>query len=417
MRADDGIVIIGASLAGAKAARALRLDHGYDGPITLIGDETHLPYERPALSKGYLLGTTEAAALDVLDPGFYAGNDVTLALGSPATDLDLDSRRVRTADGARFAFSRVLIATGSRARRLDLPGAGLDGVHYLRDRDDGESLRSALGAAGNVVIVGAGWIGSELAAASRAFGNHTTLIDPLPTPLYNALGDEIGGIYADRHRDQGVHLRNGDGVEAVLGTRAVEAVVTISGDEIPADLVIVGVGGVPNTELAAAAGLRVADGVIADERLRTSHPAAVVAGDVARRRLPGLQSSLRVEHWENAVVQGTAAAATLLGRPTTIDHVPYHFSTQYGSTLEYVGHSAGHDRVVTRGEPDVPGFTAFWLARGTPVAAMTIDNRGAADHLRALVATAQPTPERLLTDPGTPLSELAVSGGGTAPAA
>ncbi|MFC9970417.1 NAD(P)/FAD-dependent oxidoreductase [Spirillospora sp. NPDC127200] len=406
MPADPGVVIIGASLAGAKAAQALRLDHGYDRPITLVGDEPHLPYQRPALSKGRLLGTTEARELDVLEPGFYPDQDVTLALGAPATGLDLDARRVRTADGAEFAFSRVLIATGARARRLDLPGADLDGVHYLRSRDDGDRLGAALRAAGHVVVIGAGWIGSELAAACRALGKGVTVIDPLPAPLYNVLGDRIGGLFARRHRDNGVDLRTGDGVDAIIGTRAVEAVRTTTGRLIPADLVIVGVGGAPNTGLAEAAGLRVHDGIVADEHLRTSHPAAVTAGDVARHRHPRYLNPVRIEHWDNAVVHGTAAAATLVGEPVTIDHVPYFFSTQYGSTLEYVGNPSGWDRVVTRGDFDTPGFTAFWLDQDVPVAAMTLDNWGAADHLRALVAAARPIDQRLLADTGTPLPDL-----------
>ncbi|WP_241684717.1 NAD(P)/FAD-dependent oxidoreductase, partial [Actinomadura sp. J1-007] len=185
-------------MAGAKAAQALRLDHGYDRPITLIGDEPHLPYQRPALSKGYLLGTTEAGELDVLEPRFYSDQDVTLALGAPATGLDLDARRVRIADGTELPFSQVLIATGSRARRLDLPGADLDGVHYLRDRADSDRLGTALRDAAHVVVIGAGWLGSELAAASRTLGNRTTVIDPLPTPLYTVLGDRIGGLLARR---------------------------------------------------------------------------------------------------------------------------------------------------------------------------------------------------------------------------
>ncbi|WP_131735840.1 NAD(P)/FAD-dependent oxidoreductase [Actinomadura roseirufa] len=410
MPADPGIVIIGASLAGAKAAQALRLGHGYDGPITLVGDEAHLPYQRPGLSKGYLLGTEKAAELDVLEPQFYADQDVALALGAPATDLDLDARRVRIAGGEELAFSQVLIATGSRARRLTLPGADLDGVHYLRSRDDSDRLGAALRAAERVVIVGAGWIGSEIAAASRTLGRHTTLIDPLPTPLYGVLGERIGGLFAQRHRDQGVELLTGEGVESILGTGTVEAVWTTGGRRIPADLVIVGAGAVPNTGLAEAAGLRVDGGILADEHLRTSHPAAVTAGDVARHRHPRLPDAVRIEHWDNAVVQGTAAAAALLGEPATVDAVPYCFSTQYGSTLEYVGHPAAWDRVVTRGAPDAPGFTAFWLDGGTPVAAMTIDNWGAADHLRAVVANARPIDARLLADVDTPLENLAVHG-------
>ncbi|MEU7853453.1 FAD-dependent oxidoreductase [Nonomuraea sp. NPDC049141] len=406
MSADAGIVIIGASLAGAKAAQALRLDHGYDGPITLIGDEPHLAYQRPALSKGYLLGTTGPGDLDVLKPQFYADQDVTLALGAPATALDLDARRVWLADGTEFPFARVLIATGARPRRLQVPGADLDGVCYLRNRDDSEHLAAALRAAGHVVVIGAGWLGSELAAASRTFGNHTTVIDPLPTPLYYVLGDQIGGLIARRHRDHGVNLLLGDGVEAILGTRSVEAVQTITGRTIPADLVIVGVGAAPNTELAQAAGLHVDGGIITDEHLRTSHPAAVAAGDVARHQHPRYLNPVRIEHWDNAAIHGTAAAATLLGEPTTIDHVPYLFSTQYGSTLEYVGLPTTWDRIITRGGHATYGFTAFWLDRRIPVAALTIDQWGAADHLRTLIATGHPADPQQLADPDRPLLNL-----------
>ncbi|MFI7110113.1 NAD(P)/FAD-dependent oxidoreductase [Nonomuraea sp. NPDC050227] len=410
MPADPGIVIIGASLAGAQAARALRLDHGYDGPLTLVGDEHHLPYQRPALSKGYLLGTTEAAELDVLDPRFYAAQDVALALGAPATLLDLDGRRVKLGRNVELPFGQVLIATGARPRRLRVPGADLDGVHHLRDREDSERLGAALRAASAVVVVGAGWLGCEVAAAARALGVRTTVVDPLPTPLYHVLGDRIGGAVARRHLDHGVELLTGDGVEAVLGTRSVEAVRTVAGRRVPADLVVVAVGAVPRTELAEAAGLRVDGGIVTDGHLRTSHPAALAAGDVARHRHPRYLKPVRIEHWDNAVVHGTAAAATLVGEPVTIDHVPYFFSTQYGSTLEYVGLPTTSDRVVTRGEPGEPGFTAFWLDRGVPVAALTMDGQmdgqDAAGHLRALVAAGHTADPRRLADPGVPMAEL-----------
>lgn len=220
------------------------------------------------------------------------------------------------------------------------------------------------------------------------------------------LGDQIGGLIARRHRDHGVNLLLGDGVEAILGTRSVEAVQTITGQTIPADLVIVGVGAAPNTELAQAAGLRVDGGILTDEHLRTSHPAAVAAGDVARHQHPRYLNPVRIEHRDNAVIHGTAAAATLLGKPSTIDHVPYFCSTQYGSTLEYLGLPAMWDRIITRGEHTAHGFTAFWLNRGIPVAALTVDNRGAADHLRTLIATAHPADPQQLADPGTPLLDL-----------
>ncbi|GAA3084945.1 NAD(P)/FAD-dependent oxidoreductase [Streptomyces rectiviolaceus] len=407
MPTNHGIAIIGAGLAAAKAAEALRLTHGYDGPVTLIGDEAHAPYERPALSKGYLLGTADAAGLDVHPVGFYRDQDITLLLGETATDLDLEARRLRTGTGTDLAFDQVVIATGARARRLGVPGADLPGVHYLRSRDDSDRLRAALRSAADVVIVGAGWLGSELAAAARALGRTTTVIDPLPTPLYAVLGPEIGGLFAQRHRDHGVDLRCGESVEALLGADAVEAVRTTTGDTIPADLVIVGIGAIPNTELAERAGLKTDSGILVDADLRTSCPAAFAAGDVARQRHPRHLNPVRVEHWDNAIVHGTAAAASLTGTSAAVDAVPYFFSTQYASTLEYVGHPLRWDRVITRGTPDSPGFTAFWLDGEVPVAAMTLDNWGAAEHLRALVAAARPVDADRLGDPGVPLPDLA----------
>ncbi|MFJ9082171.1 NAD(P)/FAD-dependent oxidoreductase [Streptomyces sp. NPDC102384] len=407
MPTNNGIAIVGAGLAAAKTVEALRLTHGYEGPLTLIGDEPHLPYERPGLSKGYLLGTVDAAGLDVHPADFYAANDISLLRCERATDLDLAARRVRTDAGTEVAFDQVVLATGARARRLDVAGRGLAGIHYLRNRDDSDRLREALGSAGSVVIVGAGWIGLELASAARTLGLTTTVIEPLPTPLYTVLGPEIGGFFAQRHRDHGVNLRTGDGVEKFLGTGRVEAVRTTTGKTIPADLVIVGIGAIPNTELAEQAGLKTDAGILVDPDLRTSHPAALATGDVARQRHPRHLNPIRVDHWDNAIVHGTAAAATLTGVPKIVDMVPYFFSTQYDSTLEYVGHPLHWDRVITRGAPDAPGFTAFWLDGGTPVAAMTLDNWGAAEHLRALVAATRPTDTGRLGDPGVPLPDLA----------
>lgn len=398
MRTSAGIVIIGASLAGATTAEALRVNHSYDGPITLIGAEEELPYQRPALSKDFLLGTASSESLRVLPASAYADHQIDLILGRTVTDLSVDQRFVRTDAGEEISFDQAVLATGASPRRLAIPGANLPGVHHLRSHADSIRLREALQTAESVVIVGGGWLGSELASSCRQLGRTTTMIEPMPTTLHQVLGGTLGQHFTNRHRDQGVTVLTGDSAKAFQGTDVVEAVQTQGGTTLDADLVIVCVGAIPNVVLAERAGLTLSNGIAVDHTLRSSNPAVLAVGDVAHYRHRLYREPIRVEHWENARSTGALAAATLAGAaPTSTDEPPYFFSTQYQSTLERVGRAEAGDRVVTRGDFGTPGFTAYWLNRhDVPVAAMAMDTWGAADPLKSLITRAEPVDEQHL---------------------
>lgn len=291
MATEQTHVIVGASLAGARAAQALR-EEGFGGRIVLVGAEAERPYERPPLSKGYLLGKEERAKIYVHDAGWYDENSVELLLGRRVTRLDRGAREVTLDGDERLGYTKLLLATGASPRGLELPGADLAGLRYLRRVEDADRLREAIQRGGRVVVVGAGWIGMETAAAAREYGGQVTLIDPQPTPLLAALGPEMGRYFADLHRRHGVDLRMGTGVTALRGINGrVAGVVTDDGTEIATDTdtVVIGVGVRPNTELAEQAGLAVDNGVLVDPSLRTHDPDIYAAGDVANTYLPLLR--------------------------------------------------------------------------------------------------------------------------------
>jgi 3-phenylpropionate/trans-cinnamate dioxygenase ferredoxin reductase component len=307
-------VIIGASLAGAKAAESLRQE-GFDGAVVLIGTEEERPYERPPLSKGYLLGKDQRDSIFVHAEDWYAEHDVDLRRGVTVTSIDRPSRRVGLAGGAAVPYDRLLISTGASPRRLDIPGGDLDGVLYLRTVGDSERLGAALRGGGSVVIAGAGWIGLETAAAAREYGCEVTVVEPEATALHRSLGPELGEVFADLHRSHGVTFRFGEGLSEVTGSGGkVTGAVISSGEELAADTVIIAVGVVPNAGLAAEAGLEVDNGIIVDEALRTSDPDIFAAGDVMNAFNPLLGRRIRVEHWANALNSGPAAARSMLGQ-------------------------------------------------------------------------------------------------------
>ena len=365
-------VIVGAGLAGAKAAEKLRAE-GYGGPLVLVGDEPERPYERPPLSKGYLIGDQERADVFVHEESWYADHDVDLRLGTRATRLDRAAREVELATGERLPYTKLLLATGSSPRRLKIQGNDLDGVHYLRRLPHSDALRDALANADRVVIAGAGWIGLEIASAARGRGCAVTVVEPAPTPLHAALGPEMGAFFADVHRDHGVDFRFGTGVERFEGAGRVERVVTTDGAALPADVVVVGVGARPNTELAADAGLAVDDGVLVDAALRTDDPDIYAAGDIAASPSQRYGRRVRVEHWANAIGGGEAAARSMLGQDVTYDDLPYFFSDQYDIGMEFAGLPVGYDRVVTRGDVAGRAFMAYWLAGDEVVAGMHVN--------------------------------------------
>ncbi|MEV5571388.1 FAD-dependent oxidoreductase [Spirillospora sp. NPDC052269] len=401
-------VIVGASLAGAKAAETLRHE-GFEGRVVLVGEEIERPYERPPLSKGFLLGSDTRESAHVHPAEWYEENRVEVRFGTSATSVKRDAHVVVLSTGERLGYDRLLLATGSSPRKLDVPGAKLQGIHYLRTLADAAVLREALSPGGRrVVVAGAGWIGLETAAAARSYGNDVTIIEPDPGPLYRHLGPELGEVFADLHRRHGVNLRFDQGVAGFWGAGQVSAVVSDGGAEIPADVVIVGIGARPNIALAEEAGLVVSDGVHADASLRTSDPDIFVAGDVASHYHPVLGRRVRVEHWANALSGGPVAARAMLGQDVVHDALPYFFTDQYELGMEMSGLASPgeYDEVVYRGEPGSLEFIAFWLSAGRVVAAMNVNVWDVTDDLRRLIRSETPPDRARLTDPKVPMGEL-----------
>ena len=398
----NDIVIVGGGLAAAKAAEAAR-EHGHDGRLTIVTDEPHLPYERPPLSKQVLTGDADPDTVFVHDQTFYDDHEIELLLGDAATTIDADAAKITLASGTVLPYDRLLLATGATARRLPLTDRDLAGILTLRSLDDARRLHDELVAADHVTIVGAGWIGCEVASAARALGTEVTLVDPLETPLQRVLGAELGRVFADLHRDHGVDLRLGRGVSSAHGTERVERVTFSDGTAIDTNLIVVGIGVIPRTELAEAAGLEVDNGILTDQTLTTSDPRILAAGDVANAWHPHYRDRLRVEHWANALHQGLTAGANLLGAATPYDRLPYFFSDQYDLGMEYVGHATEWDEVVIRGDLEARECIAFWLRDHRVVAAMNVNVWDVVDDLRALVERADPADPKLLGNPDIPL--------------
>jgi NADPH-dependent 2,4-dienoyl-CoA reductase/sulfur reductase-like enzyme len=403
-------VIVGGGLAGAKAAEALRAD-GFDGEVVLFGSEPERPYERPPLSKGYLLGKEDREKAFVHSADWYDEHDVDLRSGITVAMIDPAAHLV-TFDGGTIAYDKLLLATGASARRIDIPGAGLGNVFYLRTLPESEALRSAFTPEARVVIVGAGWIGLEAAAAARTAGSAVTIVEPQPGALYGALGPEVGGKFADLHRAHGVEFRFGESAAEFLAAGAgrgqVGSVVTTGGTELPADVVVVGIGAVPNDGLAKSAGLEVNNGVVTDSALRTSDPDIFAAGDVASSYLPLLGRHLRMDHWSNALNGGKAVALSMLGKQVEYNRVPYFYSDQYDLGMECAGLPlpGTYDQVAYRGDTDALEFIAFWLKEGRLVAGMNVNIWDVNDDLQGLIRSAKPLDPARLSDPAIPLAEV-----------
>jgi 3-phenylpropionate/trans-cinnamate dioxygenase ferredoxin reductase subunit len=397
-------VIVGAALAGAKAAETLR-DEGFDGRVVLLGDEPDRPYERPPLSKDYLRGETEREGPYVHPAAFYDEKGIELRTEVSVTRVDVGASEVVLGD-ERIGFSKLLLATGAEPRRIPVPGADLDGVHYLRSFGDSDALRAAIESSGRVAVIGAGWIGAEVGASARQKGLEVTLIEQLDVPLERVLGREVGEIYGAIHRDQGVDLRTGTAVEAIEGSGRAERVRLAGGDTVDCDFVVVGIGVAPRTALAEAAGLEVGDGILVDERLRTSNENVFAAGDVAGAWHPFFEQRLRVEHWHNALEQGPAAARGMLGGSDPYDKIPYFFSDQYDVGMEYAGHATDWDEVVLRGDVDAREFIAFWLKDGRVLAGMNVNVWDVTDDIQALIRSRAEVDVGSLRDPEVPLGDL-----------
>jgi 3-phenylpropionate/trans-cinnamate dioxygenase ferredoxin reductase subunit len=398
--------IVGAALAGAKAAETLR-DAGFDGRIVLLGSEAELPYERPELSKKYLRGEVDRDSLHVHDARYYEDQQIELRNRTGVAAIDPTAREVELDGGERLTFDAALITTGAEPRRLPVAGSDLDEIMYLRTFEDCDALRERIGRGGKVVVIGAGWIGSEVAASARQKGLDVTLIETTEVPLERVLGRELGAFYRDVHVDHGVEFLGGTGLDSFEGQGRVERVVTTDGRRLECDFAVVGVGVTPRSQLAEAAGLRVENGIVVDERLRTSAPGIFAAGDVANARHPLFERHIRVEHWANALNQGPAAARSMLGDEAPYDRVPYFFSDQYDVGMEYSGYATEWDEILYRGDPAKREFIAFWMSGGRVLAGMNVNVWDVTEPIQQMIRSKQTIDASRLADPDVPLEELA----------
>jgi 3-phenylpropionate/trans-cinnamate dioxygenase ferredoxin reductase subunit len=403
-----GFVIVGASLAGAKAAEALR-EQGYKGELTLIGAEAYRPYARPELSKGYLSGKTDRDKVYVHSAEWYAEHDVDLRLNTTVTAIDPASHQVTLADGSQLDYTKLLLATGASPRTLPIPGADADAVYYLRTMDDSEALQALFRTAKRLVVIGAGWIGLEVTAGARNAGVEVTVVESAELPLLRVLGPEVATVFADLHRAHGVDLRLGVSIAEITTEHGRATGVRLSdGTVIEGDAVLVGIGAVPNTQLAAAAGLNVDNGVVVDAALRASNADIFAAGDVANAFHPQYGKHIRVEHWANALKQPKTAAASMLGNDASYDELPYFYTDQYDLGMEYVGFVDWVEpvEIVFRGDVPSREFIAFWMTDGRVLAGMNVNVWDVIDPIKALIASGKQVDAKQLADPNVALESL-----------
>lgn len=402
-------VVIGAGMAGAQAVFTLRTE-GFDGRVILLSDEPVRPYDRVPLSKQYLRRMAGLHPLFIHDEGYYADHDIDLRLDTTVAAVDTTARQVVLSSSERLDYDALLLATGAEVKRLPVPGADLPGVHFLRSLHDADTLREAIDAASRLVVLGAGWIGSEVAASARQLGVEVAMVDLAELPLERVLGHEIARFYAQLHADHGVEQHFGVGVTELRGGASVEGMVLSDGRVLEADAVLVGVGVQPRTELAEAAGIAVDNGILVDEYLTTDCPGVFAAGDVANAHHPRLGHHLRLEHWSSARRQGPVAAQNMLGIPTSYNNVPFFFSDQYDVSMEYTGYNTAGTQMVMRGDPGTREFMALWCRDGRLIAGMNVNTWGVApglaDTIASLVASEQPIDAAALADPDVELASL-----------
>ena len=357
------VAIVGASLAGSSAAATLR-EEGFAGRVVLIGAEPQLPYDRPPLSKNYLRGVTPFEKTLLRPADFYRERDIEMRLGTTVTRVDAEKRTLALQDGERLEFDQLLIATGGKNRRFPIPGIDLPGVYDLRTVADADRIREAMARGGRAVVVGMGFIGAEVAAAMRQSGLEVVAVEPFKTPLYRALGEEIGRVVEGLHRDNGVEMFLDDAVTAFEGAGRVERVVTRNGRRIECSLAVFGLGIEPAADLVAGTPVRVDNGIVVDDQSRTNVPGIYAAGDVANHYHPVCGRQMRVEHWQNGVKQGAAAARSMLGRGQSYDEVHWFWSDQFDANIQYAGFHTAWDRIVVRGSLSARKFLAFYLTEG-----------------------------------------------------
>ncbi len=408
MASSTSFIIVGGGLAAAKAVEALR-DNDFDGHIIMFADEEHLPYERPPLSKEYLAGKKSLTDFTVQNSGWYRDNNVDIRLSTRVSALDAAGHTVGLPDGTTVPYDKLLLATGSASRRPPIPGSESAGVHYLRTYEDAVALNSVLTEGASLAVVGAGWIGLEVAAGARQRGVDVTVVEAAKQPLLAALGEAVGEVFAALHREHGVDLRLEAQVEEITGADgAATGLRTRDGATIAADAVLVAVGAKPNTELAEQAGLSMGDGgVLVDASLRTSDPDIYAVGDIAAAEHPLLGTRIRTEHWANALKQPAVAVAGMLGTPGEYAELPYFFTDQYDLGMEYVGHAPSFERVVFRGDVAGREFVAFWLdAENRVLAGMNVNVWDVLDDVKALIRSRAPVDVDKLRDPQSPLADL-----------
>ncbi len=401
-------VIVGAGLAGATAAEELR-NEGFTGEIVLVGIEQHEPYIRPPLSKDYLAGNETEIAW-VKPHEWYAEQNITLRLGTPVTAIDRAAHTVILDGGEALHYDKLLIATGSSPRRIVMPGSKLPGVHYLRTIEDSIALRAELADGDKrLVIIGSGWIGMEVAATARVLGNQVTILEIGRMPLSSALGDELGEFFSVIHAHHGVVIETGAAALEILEKDGRVAGVKVEGrDDVPADVVVVGIGATPRVSLAEAAGLDVNNGILVDASLRTSDPDIFAAGDVANAWHPGAKLRMRSEHWANALNGGPAAARGMLGRDEQYTEMPYFYTDQFDHSMQFSGYVPliRTAKVVYRGDPASGKFIAFWLREGRVVAGMNVNMWNVNDDIQDLIRHGNVVDIELIKDDSVPLASL-----------
>ncbi|WP_204802919.1 NAD(P)/FAD-dependent oxidoreductase [Mycobacterium riyadhense] len=412
MTSSTTFVIVGGGLAGAKAVEALR-DNDFDGQIVLVSEEEQLPYERPPLSKEYLAGKKSLNDFTVHNSDWYRDNQVDLRLNLRATSLDPAAHILGLADDTTVHYDKLLLATGSGSRRPPIPGSNAAGVHYLRTYDDAHALNSVLAEGSSLAVIGAGWIGLEVAAGARQRGVEVTVVETAKQPLLAALGETVGKVFADLHRDHGVDLRlQAQVTEITTSDGKATGLRMGDGSTVAADAVLVAVGAKPNIELAEQAGLALgsgfdAGGVLVDTSLRTSDSDIYAVGDIAAAQHPLFGTRIRTEHWANALKQPAVAVAGMLGRPGEYAELPYFFTDQYDLGMEYAGHAPNVDRVVFRGDVAKREFVAFWLDGDNRVlAGMNVNIWDVLDDVKGLIQSRTPVDTARLADPQSPLAEL-----------